>query len=342
MTTEKPRKKTRSQNRSRSKRYGNTRKSILLERSKSYIEEVEKKANERFDRQDRPMGFPTETPPPAKHSFEWKTQPVPLKDEENLAKFVIRKGEFGWLEDGRVDEIAKFVDGKNMNLDQALSLRSALLQQKTVYSHGRLKSRAKALFRLYNEGVSVVDLSKRFDFPPMNIFRIILGEKRWSKSRIKECLRDPTKMKQRERDEFEKAEAADRVSNVDQSETHTRADLFEEVLADWFESRGVNLRRQNEMVSEQRIEHGRPINTPDILFLDHVEINGQPVAWIDAKHFYGADVSFQRKKMTKQMSRYFDEWGSGAVVYRHGVSENLFIPGCLMLDAGVLDLSKMA
>ncbi|GIQ99971.1 MAG: hypothetical protein CM15mP8_1690 [Methanobacteriota archaeon] len=50
------------------------------------------------------------------------------------------------------------------------------------------------------------------------------------------------------------------------------------------------------MVSEQRIEHGRPINTPDILFLDHVEINGQPVAWIDAKHFYGADVSFQRKK----------------------------------------------
>ena len=50
------------------------------------------------------------------------------------------------------------------------------------------------------------------------------------------------------------------------------------------------------MVSEQRLEHGRPINTPDILFLDHVEINGQPVAWIDAKHFYGADVSFQRKE----------------------------------------------
>ena len=148
-------------------------------------------------------------------------------------------------------------------------------------------------------------------------------------------------MKKREREEFEKAEAADRVSNVDQSETHSRADLFEEILADWFESRGVRIRRQNEMVSEQRLEHGRPINTPDILFLDHVEINGQPVAWIDAKHFYGADVSFQRKKMAKQMSRYIEEWGSGAVVYRHGFSENLFIPGCLMLDAGNLDLSKM-
>jgi hypothetical protein len=314
----------------------------LLERSKDYIEEVQERANQRFERKERVMGFPDEVLEPNNHSFDWQTNPVPLKDEEALAKFVIKKGEFGWLEDSRVDEIGQFVDGKNMTLDQALSLRSALLQQKTVYSHGRLKSRAKALFRLYNEGVSVVDLSKRFDFPPMNIFRIILAEKRWSKSRIKECLRDPSKMKKREREEFEKAEAADRVSNVDQSETHSRADLFEEVLADWFESRGVKIRRQNEMVSEQRLEHGRPINTPDILFLDHVEINGQPVAWIDAKHFYGADVSFQRKKMTKQMSRYIDEWGSGAVVYRHGFSENLFIPGCLMLDAENLDLPKMA
>ena len=342
MTTDKPRKNSRSQRRQKPKRYGTTRKSVLLERSRDYIEEAQERANQRFERKERVMGFPDEVLEPNNHSFDWQTNPVPLKDEEALAKFVIKKGEFGWLEDSRVDEIGQFVDGKNMTLDQALSLRSALLQQKTVYSHGRLKSRAKALFRLYNEGVSVVDLSKRFDFPPMNIFRIILAEKRWSKSRIKECLRDPSKMKKREREEFEKAEAADRVSNVDQSETHSRADLFEEVLADWFESRGVKIRRQNEMVSEQRLEHGRPINTPDILFLDHVEINGQPVAWIDAKHFYGADVSFQRKKMTKQMSRYIDEWGSGAVVYRHGFSENLFIPGCLMLDAENLDLSKMA
>lgn len=342
MTTDKPRKNSRSQRRQKPKRYGTTRKSVLLERSRDYIEEAQERANQRFERKERVMGFPDEVLEPNNHSFDWQTNPVPLKDEEALAKFVIKKGEFGWLEDSRVDEIGQFVEGKNMTLDQALSLRSALLQQKTVYSHGRLKSRAKALFRLYNEGVSVVDLSKRFDFPPMNIFRIILAEKRWSKSRIKECLRDPSKMKKREREEFEKAEAADRVSNVDQSETHSRADLFEEVLADWFESRGVKIRRQNEMVSEQRLEHGRPINTPDILFLDHVEINGQPVAWIDAKHFYGADVSFQRKKMTKQMSRYIDEWGSGAVVYRHGFSENLFIPGCLMLDAENLDLSKMA
>ncbi len=156
MTSKTPRKKSRSQSRQKPKRYGTTKKSVLLERSKEYIEQVEKRANDRFERQERPMGFPDSIIEPKKHSFNWQTNPVPLKDEEILAKFVIRKGEFGWLEDERVEEIGKFVKDKKMTLDQALSLRSALLQQKTVYGHGRLKSRAKALFRLYNEGVSVV------------------------------------------------------------------------------------------------------------------------------------------------------------------------------------------
>ena len=286
MTSKNQPEKSRSRNRQKNKRYGTTRKAVLIERSAEFIDAAQKKANQRFDLAEKPLGIPEEMEEVKRFSFDWKNSPVPLKDEEALSKFVLRKGEFGWLEDDRVQEIADFVEKKKMTLDQALSLRSALLQQKTVYGHGRLKSRSKALYRLYSEGVSVVDLSKRFDFPPMNIFRIILAEKRWSKSRIKECLREPSKMKERERKEFEMAEAADRVSNVDQSETHTRADLFEEILSDWFESKGVRIRRQPEMVSEQKLEHGRPINTPDILFLDHVEINGNPIAWIDAKHFY--------------------------------------------------------
>ena len=134
-------------------------------------------------------------------------------------------------------------------------------------------------------------------------------------------------------EEFDAAEEADRVSNVDQSETHAiRADAFETILADWFEEQGVRLRRQPELVKEQSAEIGRPKLTPDILFLDHVEINGQPVAWIDAKHFYGADAGFQRKKMLKQMMRYINEWGSGAIVFRHGFSENLYMAGVTMLD----------
>ncbi len=325
----------------RQRRYGSTLKSTLMERNASEIARMDEQARSRFEQTPPPMGFPEDTPEPKAFSFEWATIPVPLKDEEAMAGKVMRKGEFGWLEDERVDQIAVLAEGYKMTLEQALSLRSALLQQKTVYGHGRLRSQGKNMLRLYKEGVSVVDLSTRFDFPPMNIFRIILTEMRWSKSKIKESLRQPSKLSKREREEFEAAEAADRVSNVDQGESQERADLFEDILADWFEDQGVRLRRQPEMVKEQKQDLGRPVRTPDILFLDHVEINGKPVAWIDAKHFYGADVDFQRKKMAKQMARYIEEWGSGAVVYRHGFSANLFMPGCTLLDANVLDLSKL-
>jgi len=323
------------------KRYGGTSKAVLEERHSQRIAETERDANERFNRKELPMGFPEGLDAPNTHRFDWATSPVPLKDEEALSKIVLQKGEFGWLDDERVDELAKIVDTHKMNLDQALSLRSALMQQKTVYGHGRLRSRAKEMLRLYKEGVSVVDLSQRFDGPPMNVFRLILAEMRWSKTKIKESLREPSRLSQRERKEFEAAEAADRVSNVDQGESQEKADQFEDILADWFEAQGVRLRRQPEMVKEQKQELGRPVRTPDILFLDHVYINERPVAWIDAKHFYGADVEFQRKKMAKQMDRYIEEWGSGAVVYRHGFSENLFMAGCTLLDANVLDLTAL-
>ena len=333
--------KRRPRNNSKNRPYGTTPKQNRIERHKKEVQDMEEKALQRFTINPPLMGFPEEEIIPREFSFSWPTSPVPLKEEADMAKVVIRKGKFGWLDDTRVDEIAEIVKERDMTLDQVLSLRSALLQQKTVYGHGRLKSRSKVLLRLYNEGVNVVDLSKRFDFPPMNIFRVILAEKKWSKSRIKESLRTPSKLSKREREEFEIAEAADRVSNVDQTETHIRADLFEDILSDWFESKGVRIRRQPEMVTEQKKELGRPVRTPDILFLDLVEINGKPIAWIDAKHFYGADVDFQRKKMVKQMNRYIEEWGSGAIVYRHGFSENLFIPGCTLLDADTLDLSRL-
>jgi len=75
--------------------------------------------------------------------------------------------------------------------------------------------------------------------------------------------------------------------------------------------------------------------------LDHVEINGEPVAWIDAKHFYGADVDFQRKKIAKQATRYVDAWGQGALVFRHGFCNNVHIPGTVLLDCGPLDLEPL-
>ena len=118
-----------------------------------------------------------------------------------------------------MDEIANFVKDLQMTLDQGLSIRSAILQDKSVFSCHKLQRNSGKLRRLYEEGVSVVELSKRFDYPPMNVFRTILKSRGWSKIKIKEALRAPEKkLNKRDQEEFVNAEGADRVSNVDQSE----------------------------------------------------------------------------------------------------------------------------
>lgn len=316
--------------------YGGPPREHLAEQSAAETAALHSKAEQRFEVLPAPMGFPAEIQEPVRYDFEWDVCPVPVSNEAKVASLVVERGNFRWLEADRLEEISKIAAIEKMTLNQALSLRSTLLQNKTIQTHFALKSKQSELARHYRSGTSVVELSQRYDFAPMNLFRAILDSLGWSKITIKENLRDPSSMEQREQDEFAAAEAADQVSSFDQTESQARAELFEDVLAGWFEARGVRLRRQPEMEKEQFEQHGRPVRTPDLLFLDHVYINGQPIAWIDAKHFYGADIKFQRQKMKKQMNRYSEEWGSGAIVFRHSFSENLYIPGVLMLDGGHL------
>ncbi len=329
----------------KNKRHGRSKKNNANSKSKAnlnFVREARARAEERFSRTEKPMAFPEGEWEPNSIEMEWKVSPVPKKVEKKVGAYVVRKGEFGWLEDKRMDEIAKYVKEMEISLDQALSLRSAILQEKSVYSFHHLQRNIGKLRSLYDDGISIVELSKRFDYPPMNIFRGILKARGWSKIKIKDALRLPEKkLSKRDQEEFIKAEGADRVANVNQSETAKRADLFEEVLCEHFESKGVRIRRQPEMVAEQTKEHGKPIRTPDLLLLDHVIVNGQPIAWVDAKHFYGADIKFQRNKTIKQMNRYIEEWGQGAIVFRHGFSANLRIPGVILLDSSQLDLTKL-
>ena len=301
------------------------------------------RAKERFDRTPRAMGLPaSQEPPPKEVKITWKLSPVPRNVEREVHDIVCRPGEFGFLDDKRVDEIANLIGDRPISLEQALSLRAALNQEKAVFSHGRLQRRAREMLRKYEGGESVLSLSKRYDFPPVNLFRAILTARNWSKNRIKETLREPEKkLKERDLVEFRKAEAEDRVTHVNQAETHHAADLFEKVLCDHFTANGVRYRTQTELLKEQVESEGRPIRTPDLLMLDHVEINGVPIAWIDAKHFYGAGLSFQRKKTQKQVNRYVEEWGHGAIIYRHGFCDGLKLKGAILLDASPIDLTEL-
>lgn len=301
-----------------------------------------RRAIRRFNVKPRAMGIPSIIEPaPRTIKIEWPVNPVPIEVQKNVGKLVVKRGEFGFLSDEEVGEIAKIIEDFPITLEQALSLRAAINQEKSVYSHHRIMNRKKELKRKYDNGSDILELAKLVDGPPVNVFRAILSARNFSKNRIKTLLKEPKKMNERDQEQFKIAEESDRVANVDQTETHLAADLFEDLLCEHFESIDVRFRRQNELVKEQIAEEGRPVRTPDLLFLDDLRINGIPCAWIDAKHFFGSALSFPRKKAQKQVDRYTEVYGQGAIIYRHGFCDGLHLRGAQKLDAGPVDLSLL-
>ena len=60
MTSRKQPENSRSRNRQNNKRYGTTRKAVLIERSAEFVDAAQKKANQRFDLAEKPLGIPEE------------------------------------------------------------------------------------------------------------------------------------------------------------------------------------------------------------------------------------------------------------------------------------------
>ena len=327
----------------RPRRRRNSTKNTSVDINQGGDDEAIQRALSRFTVNPAPMGFSQDIDPPAKIvNVKWDLNAVKKSVQSKASPLVCSPGEFGFLPEERVQQIAKKIEKLDITLEQSLSLRSALNQEKSVYSHGRLMSRANELKRRYDSGESVLSLSTRFDAPPVNVFRAILTGRGWSKNKIKETLKVPSKMNERDREQFQLAESADRVSSVNQSETQNAAEVFEDILCDYFTSLNVTFRRLEDLLAEQKKSEGRAIITPDLLLLDDVRINGIPCAWIDAKHFFGADLRFPKKKTQKQVDRYVNEYGQGAIVYRHGFCETLRLKGAILLDSSPLNLEALA
>ena len=95
--------------------------------------------------------------------------------------------------------------------------------------------------------------------------------------------------------------------------------------------------REDELHTAQQRAYGCPVLTPDVLFRSPVFVNGQRVAWVDAKNFYGSGLAMADGKHRTQIEKYTAEWGPGAVVFSGGLSDALRLPdGCLLLDGSQL------
>lgn len=167
----------------------------------------------------------------------------------------------------------------------------------------------------------------------MSVFRSVLSGLGYSKERIKLSLRNPeVEFAARECREFEAAEEADVISNVNQEFGRQKGSVFEGIVEDYLKNEGIAFVTQSVLEAEQCERFGKTFASPDFLLLDKVEINGSRVTWIDAKASYGT-TKLRLRKTRKQVTRYTGYWGPGAIIFLEGSSENFRIDNCTMLSA---------
>jgi len=278
-------------------------------------------------------------------SLRWNSSSISQTDEKNAATKVLEKGDYGPIDETLKTHILKIIESSSssMTLSQVISLRAALLQQKAMFHHGKLLRKSEKLYKEYKAGKSIVDLARDVDCPPLNVFRIILKNMHLGKAQIKKCLNNPeVLLRKREQEELKAAVDMDITAQFDQAHSLKVANDFEDIIADFLQEKGVTFVRQEQLTEEQMEVFGTTVLTPDFLLLDELKINETRVNWIDAKAFYGANTPMNIKTFKKQMSRYTNHWGEGAVVYLDGFSEMLKLEKCTMLTAqGVLDVDSL-
>ena len=224
---------------------------------------------------------------------------------------------------------------------QLLALRGKL---RTCYNQRNYRRvvRIPSLVSQYDSGVGLLKLAEIHQYPALELMRIVLKKRGLKRQHVTAAINDPVAADApllRDRDRVQIMEAL----ASDQAEADTRdrqigllesASAFENVLCEYFESRGVSLYREAELKAKQRRAFGAPVLTPDLLLRSAVTINGAPVAWVDAKNTYGSSYSIVDDR--KQLRRYTAEWGPGAVVYAAGFCGGVDVDDILLLDGSTM------
>lgn len=264
--------------------------------------------------------------------------PLPINVENKVKEHVVIRGNYGMLSKEEKENILNKLSNESISISiQVLdSIRSLYTKDKIIFRHEKLKRNINNLYSQFKSGKSIMELSQKYDFPPMAIVRQFLMEK-YNKKEVKSLLKDPSKINNdrlRNDIKYIQDNNMDIFVTLDQSTVQEHAETFELDLGDFLRSNGVRFKTQDELSQEQIDEHGKPINTPDFLIESDLTINGEEVNWIDAKNFYGADAWMIKRSIHKQTKKYIDRWGKGVIWFSLGFSENLKINSVQFVSKG--------
>ncbi len=261
-------------------------------------------------------------------------KPISSKIENKLLKFVIIKGNYKELNEKYLNVLSKYLKNKNINIKTVLSMRSSHMAYKIMKSNTYLINNIDKFVKLYNQGIGISELSKKYDLSPMSLLRNIFNKtKNYSKEEIKKLFLFPNnKLSNFDVEQIDYAKKNDIFNKLDQTKQKEDSEKFELLVERFLINNNVKYKTQNMLEKEQMKKYGKSVNTPDFLILSDLKINNKQINWIDAKNFYGANTYLLKKKIKKQTRKYIKNFGYGCIIFSLNFSEKLEFNGILLID----------
>jgi hypothetical protein len=211
-----------------------------------------------------------------------------------------------------------------------LSIRANLVRAHMVKKDYSLKSNLSRIFKDYSEHKDIIELSGKYDGSPLNILRLIFKKK--YKDKITLLIKKPYLMDSWDSSQLLKAVDYDIYAVINQDEILKKSMEFENKIQTILNNYNIKYKTQEDLAKEQKKSKGRATITPDFLLKEKILINGVEIKWIDAKNYFGTNTNYLKKNIKKQMKKYIDKWGQGAIIFNLGFSSKLELPDILFID----------
>lgn len=231
-----------------------------------------------------------------------------------------------------VDEIESLKDIRRLSRKYRVypeTLRSILIQKiirKTLRRFHIVKRRSARMKVDWDSGLSFIQLSEKYDLPPILCATFVLSEKGMSKKMIRSLLSHPSSAPTRRlRKELEEASDVDFVYSQRASVGQQESGRTHEIkLGDWLIQQGISFWTEMDRSGEDK--------TPDFLLKRAVKIKGHIIHWLDSKAYFADDREIRRSYM-RQFKPYVNLFGPGMVVYWYGFVKDAEVPpGLYVVD----------
>lgn len=219
----------------------------------------------------------------------------------------------------RVEDIKKLSKEFNMSEESIFVIYSQKVTRNATKNFYQVKVKCKNLLRTWLNGKSFLTISKELNFPPVLTALLILLEYGISRKKYWQYLCEVEQIGvERIREELKEVAKCDLVYSPNAMVLQRkRGDDFENFMKDWLCKNNIEFLRENDLKPRHK-------KTPDFLLKNPFKIDNFTVNWIECKASFGDDREFRRNSK-KQLLPYLEQFGTGVVVYKYGIIDELEI-----------------